>query len=59
MLVLDRAFADERIRGLFNISDRAIELTAELGGGEVLVAANAATGTRLPPFGALLLLLPG
>ena len=55
MLVLDRAFAGERVRGLFNLSDRAIELPAELGGGEVLVAVNAATGTRLPPFGALLL----
>ena len=56
LLLLDRVFEGERIRGLFNISDQEIVLSAEQGRGEVIIAVNAATGTRLPPFGALLLL---
>ncbi len=55
LLILERTFDGERIRGLFNISDRAISLSAEQGHGDVLVSINAATSNSLPPFGALLL----
>jgi alpha-glucosidase len=58
LLVLDRACAGEQLRGLFNISDQAIVLTAEQAQGEVIMAINGAEGTTLPPFGALLLRRP-
>ncbi len=55
LLLLDRAFAGERVRCLLNLSDKDIDLSADQANGEELIAVNSATPNQLPPFGALLL----
>jgi alpha-glucosidase len=55
LLQLDRHFAGERIRCLFNLSNKPIALAPDLAEGGELFAVNGATTGQLPPYGALVL----
>lgn len=57
LLVIDRVAPGESLRCLFNIGAKSVTLAPGDAAGEVVMAVGGATAQKLPPFGALVVIL--